>query len=90
MTSKRLLQADLLPKGTQLEAVAAWLQDTALHKRLNAVQVCLVSSRTRDGVADAASAILKERRGRDVYILGAANVGKSAFIRCVYCAAAHA
>ena len=26
--------------------------------------------------------IRKERGGRDVYVLGAANVGKSAFVRC--------
>ena len=45
------------------------------------MSVRLISSRTLDGVAEAASAILRERRGRDVYILGAANVGKSAFIR---------
>ena len=76
-----MLQADLLPRGTDLAAVAVWLQDTAMHKRLNAMGTCLVSSRTQQGVSEAASAILRERRGRDVYILGAANVGKSAFIR---------
>ena len=75
------LQADLLPRGTRLGEVAAWLGDVALHKRLSAFAVRLVSSRTREGVAEAASTILRERRGRDVYILGAANVGKSAFIR---------
>ena len=53
----------------------------ALHKRLNTFAVSLVSSRTREGVREAAGAILRERRGRDVYIMGAANVGKSAFIR---------
>lgn len=64
-----------------MEAVADWLRDAALHKRLNAFAVCLVSSRTGEGVQAAANVILRERRGRDVYILGAANVGKSAFIR---------
>ena len=34
------------------------------------------------GVAEAVATIRKERRGRDVYVLGAANVGKSAFVRC--------
>lgn len=30
---------------------------------------------------EALGAVLKERQGRDVYVLGAANVGKSAFVR---------
>jgi nitric-oxide synthase len=29
------------------------------------------------------AAIRRERRGRDVYVMGAANVGKSAFIRAL-------
>ncbi len=33
------------------------------------------------GIAEAVATIRKERRGRDVYVLGAANVGKSAFVR---------
>ena len=32
-----------------------------------------------------AKAVRIERRGRDVYIMGAANVGKSAFVRCAGC-----
>lgn len=31
----------------------------------------------------AVAAIRRERRGRDVYVMGAANVGKSAFIRAL-------
>ena len=60
----------------------AWLQATASHKRLNVVQTCLVSSKTGEGLSAAAAVILKERQGRDLYVLGAANVGKSAFVRC--------
>ncbi|KAK9813340.1 hypothetical protein WJX73_001309 [Symbiochloris irregularis] len=76
-------KADLLPKGSNLRAVADWLRDAAVAKRLNTFAVCLVSNRTRAGVTEAASAVLRERRGRDVYIMGAANVGKSAFIRAL-------
>ncbi len=42
-------------------------------------------------MAEAVATLRKERRGRDVYVLGAANVGKSAFVRrarlCAACAA---
>ena len=42
-----------------------------------------VSARTGEGVSEAVAAIRRERRGRDVYAMGAANVGKSAFIRAL-------
>ncbi len=35
------------------------------------------------GVAAATSKIRRERLGRDVYVVGAANVGKSAFVRAM-------
>ena len=33
------------------------------------------------GIAEAVKAIRIERKGRDIYVMGAANVGKSAFVR---------
>ena len=40
----------------------------------------LVSARTGDGLDACSSAIMRERKGRDTFILGAANVGKSLFV----------
>ncbi|CAK0756494.1 hypothetical protein CVIRNUC_002460 [Coccomyxa viridis] len=74
-------KADLLPAGSNEAAVAAWLQRTAFHKKLNPIATFLVSSRTGLGVAEVVKAVRIERMGRDVYIMGAANVGKSAFVR---------
>ena len=74
---------DLLPKGTDSTAVKDWLLATAGHRRLNVVSAHLVGSPTGQGVSEVASALLSERKGRDVYVLGAANVGKSSFIRAV-------
>ena len=37
------------------------------------------------GIAEVVKAIRIERKGRDVYVMGAANVGKSAFVRCFCC-----
>ena len=42
----RARQADLLPAGSDEAAVAAWLQNTAFHKKLNPIATFLVSSRT--------------------------------------------
>ncbi|KAK9916297.1 hypothetical protein WJX75_001022 [Coccomyxa subellipsoidea] len=74
-------KVDLLPKGTDLEDVSQWLERSAAQKRLSPIATFLVSSRTREGIAEVAKAVRVERRGRDVYIMGAANVGKSAFVR---------
>ena len=78
-----MLQVDLLPKGTDTAAVKDWLLATAGHRRLNVVNAHLVGSPSGQGVTKVASALLRERKGRDVYVLGAANVGKSSFIRAL-------
>ena len=77
------LQADLLPKGTDLSAVTDWLLDIAAFRRLRVVNAFLVGSPKGQGLDQVASAMLRERRGRDVYVLGAANVGKSSFVRAL-------
>ena len=70
---------DLLPRGTSDAHVLHWLVDR-LSSRLNIVDAHLVSSRTGEGVEEAARAIMIERKGRDTFVLGAANVGKSLFV----------
>ena len=42
-------KADLLPKHTPLPEVKAWLRDCAVSKRLNVVDVHLVSNRNKTG-----------------------------------------
>ena len=75
------MQFDLLPKGCKVPDMVDWLQGLAVRKKVNSISTHVVSSRSKLGLAEAAKAILVERRGRDVYCMGAANVGKSAFIR---------
>ena len=72
---------DLLPKGTKALNVEDWLQDLLSFKKISVISTHIVSSKTNEGLAQAVAAIRQERRGRDVYVIGAANVGKSAFIR---------
>ena len=74
---------DLLPKGTDEEAVTEWLRATAGYRRLNVVESFVVGSPKGQGIGKVASAVLRERKGRDVYVLGAANVGKSSFVRAL-------
>ena len=74
---------DLLPKGTDPSAITEWLQATASYRCLNVVDAFVVGSPKGQGIAKVASAVLCERKGRDVYVLGAANVGKSSFVRAL-------
>ncbi|KAL1136314.1 hypothetical protein V6Z11_A12G231700 [Gossypium hirsutum] len=73
-------KVDLLPKGTDFNCVGDWVVEAITKKKLNVLSVHLTSSKSLVGIAGVASEIQKEKKGRDVYILGSANVGKSAFI----------
>ncbi|GAB2261598.1 hypothetical protein Droror1_Dr00002595 [Drosera rotundifolia] len=78
-----ITKVDLLPKGTDLNCIGDWVVEATVKKRLNVLSVHLTSSKSAVGIAGVASEIQKEKKGRDVYILGAANVGKSAFINAL-------
>lgn len=76
-------KADLLPKGTDILAVEEWLEASLAFKRIAVSSVHLVSSKTGEGVSEAVAAVRRARLGRDVFVMGAANVGKSAFVRAL-------
>ncbi|XP_010503345.1 PREDICTED: NO-associated protein 1, chloroplastic/mitochondrial [Camelina sativa] len=78
-----ITKIDLLPKGTDMNCIGDWVVEMTTRKKLNVLSVHLTSSKSLDGVSGVASEIQKEKKGRDVYILGAANVGKSAFINAL-------
>eukprot|EP00249_Psilotum_nudum_P024769 c29289_g2_i8 orf=757-2118(+) len=73
-------KADLLPKGTDLKAVGDWLIECTLRKKLSVLSVHLTSSKSLMGISGVVSDMQQCRQGRNVYILGSANVGKSAFV----------
>ncbi|XP_047316141.1 putative nitric oxide synthase [Impatiens glandulifera] len=73
-------KVDLLPKGTDFNCVGDWVVDATVKKKLNVLSVHLTSSKSLVGISGVISEIQREKKGRDVYILGSANVGKSAFI----------
>ncbi|KAL1362480.1 hypothetical protein HN51_010729 [Arachis hypogaea] len=74
---------DLLPRDTDLNCVGDWIVEAITRKKLNVLSVHLTSSKSLVGVTGVISEIQKEKKGRDVYILGSANVGKSAFINAL-------
>ncbi|KAL4018839.1 hypothetical protein IC575_022465 [Cucumis melo] len=76
-------KVDLLPKGTDLNCIGDWVVEATTKKKLSVLSVHLTSSKSLVGVAGVVADIQKEKKGRDVYILGSANVGKSAFINAL-------
>ena len=80
-------KADLLPRGTQAEKVNGWLYDAAAKRIGGIIESYVVSARNGDGMRDAAKSLLTTRDGRDLFLVGAANVGKSRFLSALleYC-----
>lgn len=74
---------DLLPPGCKPKEVADWLAEAAARRRLLVASCHLVSSHTGEGMAAVTGKVCRERKGRDVFVVGAANVGKSAFVRAM-------
>ena len=74
-------KVDLLNANTDYDALRDWIAQEAEFRRLTLAGIALVSSRRGFGMRDAVLQMMRERKGRDVYVLGAANVGKSTFIR---------
>ncbi|WP_077327106.1 ribosome biogenesis GTPase YqeH [Virgibacillus siamensis] len=71
---------DLLPKSTNKRKLTQWLRSKAKDIGLTVEDVFLISSMKGYGLNDLTEAIEYYRGGRDVYIVGTTNVGKSTFI----------
>ncbi|GGH84871.1 ribosome biogenesis GTPase YqeH [Pullulanibacillus pueri] len=73
-------KADVLPKSTNLDKLKNWMHHAAKDLGLRPLDIFLMSAETSLGVDDLAAAIDHYRAGKDVYVVGATNVGKSTFI----------
>lgn len=71
---------DLLPKSTNLNRLKNWMKKSAADYGLTVQDVYLVSSTTGKGFDQVKAAIQSYRKGKDVYVVGCTNVGKSTFI----------
>ncbi len=76
-------KADLLPKSVKANKVVNWLKREAKNLGLHAVDVKLVSAHKGKGMAEVMDAIEQYRNGKNVYVVGCTNVGKSTFINRV-------
>ena len=71
---------DLLPKSTNKNRLLQWLRSSAKEVGLSVKDVSLISSTRGHGMEELVDKIETLRKGKDVYIVGATNVGKSTFI----------
>ena len=73
-------KVDLLPKSVKPNKLINWMKKSSKELGLNPIDVLLVSAEKGKHVLEAAEAIEKYRNGKDVYVVGCTNVGKSTFI----------
>lgn len=73
-------KVDLLPKSTNLNKLEQWLRSAAKEQGMRVKDVFLISSKKGLGIEELSKAIETERDGKDVYVIGMTNVGKSTFI----------
>lgn len=73
-------KVDLLPKAVNLNRIRNWVQQQAKAEGLKTVDVVLCSAKKNIGFDRVIEALDRYRGGRDVYVVGATNVGKSTLI----------
>ncbi|MBT2694119.1 ribosome biogenesis GTPase YqeH [Bacillus sp. ISL-55] len=73
-------KADLVPKSVKQRKLIDWMKKESRDLGLNPIDVSLVSAAKGYNIREAAAAIDEYRDGKDVYIVGCTNVGKSTFI----------
>ncbi|WAA10348.1 ribosome biogenesis GTPase YqeH [Fervidibacillus albus] len=71
---------DLLPKSVNENKLIQWMRSEAKELGLKPVDVALVSAGKGYNIQKVIHLIEQYRNGRDVYVIGATNVGKSTFI----------
>ncbi|WP_411953501.1 ribosome biogenesis GTPase YqeH [Alkalibacillus sp. S2W] len=73
-------KVDLLPSSINLNKVKHWMKRVAKEFGLKVKDVYLVSSKTGTNMEECAFELERLRHGRDIFVVGCTNVGKSTFI----------
>ncbi|MGT2751046.1 ribosome biogenesis GTPase YqeH [Streptococcus orisasini] len=76
-------KADILPKSVKVSKVKQWLRERAHEEGFRPLDVLLTSAQNHYAIKDLIAAIEKLRKGRDVYVVGVTNVGKSTLINAI-------
>ena len=73
-------KVDLLPKSVKHSKLIQWMKNESKELGLRPEEVYLVSAAKGLNIRETAAAIDELRNGKDVYVVGCTNVGKSTFI----------
>jgi ribosome biogenesis GTPase YqeH len=73
-------KSDLLPKVHRKSKLRQWVTEQVQSHGIRPQNVYLVSALNKESVTDFMQALEKERKGKDVYVVGTTNVGKSTLI----------
>lgn len=71
---------DLFPKNINRNRIVNWVQKQAKEAGLKPLETILVSAKTNEGFDRLIELLAKHRNGKDIYVVGATNVGKSTLI----------
>jgi len=71
---------DLLPKVTNWNKIKNWVQQQSKEEGLKTEEIVLVSAKKNQGFERLLETIATYRGDRDVYVVGATNVGKSTLV----------
>lgn len=74
---------DILPKSVKEGKVTQWLTERAHEEGLRPVDVLLTSAQNKHAIKELIAKIDTYRKGRDVYVVGVTNVGKSTLINAI-------
>lgn len=74
---------DILPKSVKDGKVSQWLTERAHEEGLRPVDVLLTSAQKRESIRTLIEKIEDYRAGRNVYVVGVTNVGKSTLINAI-------
>ena len=74
---------DLLPKAVKDTKIINWVRRSIKEFGLKVVDCCLTSSTKGHGINELLEIIEEHRKGRDVYIVGCTNVGKSTLVNAI-------
>lgn len=73
-------KVDLLPKSLKQSKMKQWITEQAHLVGLRPKSVYLISALDKEAVSNLMTELEKERKGKDIYIVGTTNVGKSTLV----------
>jgi len=73
-------KVDLLPTSVKHEKILEWIKDMLVSEGLSVLDEILISSKKNICIDELLELISKYKNGRDIYIVGSSNVGKSKLV----------